>query len=761
MKRTLLLSFVLLLSTAMFAQNRASLINEHFDGSTMPEGWSISGYGQSNWSVSPTNNAGGKANEMRLYWSPQFGGKSRLVTPAVDLTGIEGVVFTFKHCLDNYGGTHKLYIETSADSITWNSGWDKMYNNSATETINEVISTPDMGKDNVFFCITYEGSSYNLNDWYFDDIEVFTQEDTDLKLVSIDIPEIVNTGSHEIKFTVQNIGVQAVESFVVQSSEDYCGSTTVSFDAEIAPFETKQFTLATTPELTPGTYYLPIDIIEVNGNPDDDASNNTQMKSFNVAMSQTQRTPMIEHFSSSTCGPCVSVNFAMSQLTSTYAGQYTYTKYPVNWPGSGDPYYTTECKTRIDFNNVSAAPQLFLDGINQGFSHITPGNFSNRLNVPAFANVRGAFNVDGNTINIIADFMAYSDMENVAAFVSVNEETTTGNVGSNGEQEFHHIMMKMLENADGNLTTINAGEYQRFEFSYDMSSTNVEEMNDLEVSLWLQNLETKEIYNSHFAYAYTDHCYPVQNHQMTAGGGNLNVTWEAPEAGNPTGYNVYLNGELVLENTTEMSYTTADNGTVIVEVVAVYGDKTSVGTMSNNLDEEDAPCNAPSNLNAIVEQDVEGFDHEYKVTLSWDEVEEASAYIVNLDGELLGTLSDNQYVIGFDEEGEHYFTVASVCTNGTSEESEAFNFEVKPTSIDELGSSFNIYPNPAKDYMMISGKDIETISIYNYLGILIDRIETSSDNVEINTSGYNSGVYFINVMDKEGRSSTTKAIINK
>ena len=85
MKKFLLFAFALLLATASMAQNRVVLLQESFDGASMPAGWSIDAH-ESNWSVSATNNAGGQANEMHLAWSPQFNGMSRLVSPAVDLT---------------------------------------------------------------------------------------------------------------------------------------------------------------------------------------------------------------------------------------------------------------------------------------------------------------------------------------------------------------------------------------------------------------------------------------------------------------------------------------------------------------------------------------------------------------------------------------------------------------------------------------------------------------------------------------------------
>jgi hypothetical protein len=55
----------------------------------------------------------------------------------------------------------------------------------------------------------------------------------------------------------------------------------------------------------------------------------------------------------------------------------------------------------------------------------------------------------------------------------------------------------------------------------------------------------------------------------------MTATWEAPTESSPTGYNVWVNHELVAENTTELSQTfnTVDGNYYIVEVQTVYGEE--------------------------------------------------------------------------------------------------------------------------------------------------------------------------------------------
>ena len=598
MKKTLLLTLALLLSFTILAQEKKVFVKENFDSTTLPQGWMVYGIGTPNWRISLTDRAGGECNELMLYFDPGFNGASYFAYKSKSLKEVEEVAVSFKHYLDNFSGSSRIGIATSSDNgKTWNEAWSETYSQTGNYIINEVISTPDMGKSNVKFALFFEGDSYNLYSWHFDDLEIFVQENLDLRIVSIDIPEIAEAGETEVKFTVQNIGKETVNSFTIESpniTDSYCGTTyPETFETELAPFETKQFTLKNTFNLNPGNYNIPITITEVNGNSDNDITDNYLSKDFAVTMGSTQRIPLIEHFSSSTCGPCKDVNINMNTLTANNPGKYTYVKYPLSFPYPGDPYNTEDAKVRTTYYGVTSAPHLFLDGINQGFGAIKAQNFEAQYNVPAYVNIKGAFDVDYDSIRIVADFMSYVDINNVRVFASVNEKTTTKNVSENGETEFHHISLTMPDNAEGRIVNIKAGEYYRMECTLNITETFMEDIGDLEVALWIQNYETKEVYNSRYAYDYTSHCYPIQNLTINVKDNERNVTWNAPEKGNPIGYNVYVNNELVLENTTELSYNTTSNDDVFfVEVVALYeNDKTSVGlakkyAYGDNIDEQ-------------------------------------------------------------------------------------------------------------------------------------------------------------------------------
>ena len=554
----------------------------------MPEGWKITGGNNQNWSLSESNFCGGEAYEMKMDYQPIFyNGFTKLTFPTLDLTGIDSIMVSFKHYVDIYT-TYPSTIgiaTSSSNGMRWNICYEESFTIDGKHNISKVIANDDMGKDKVMICIFFKGNSANINAVYFDDIEVMTIEANNAKLASVDMPNNINSGNIDVTFSVQNLGVENITSF---EAEYKIGDNTYSqtFETNMSSNETKQFTFEQDVNLKPGKYNVEINITSVNDKEDEDAVNNTLTKEINVALSSAQRIPMIEHFSSASCAPCVNVNNMMHKLTENNPGKYTYVKYPAKYPT--DIYNTAECDVRSNYYMVSGVPNVAFNGVNLGPTSVSQYQLDNSYNEAAFVNIKGAFNIEGKTINVTADVMSYIDLQNVKTFISVNEKTTTGNVGDNGETEFHHIMMKMLNNANGNDTKVESGEYQRFEFTYDMSTTNVEDINDLEVAVWVQNLVSGEVFNSGFLYEYTEHPYPARNLTLTENDNNLQISWEAPEKNNPTGYNLYINNKLALSNTTELSYSTEKTENFyVIELVALYDNKQSVGLIKTTLPEEE------------------------------------------------------------------------------------------------------------------------------------------------------------------------------
>lgn len=64
-------------------------------------------------------------------------------------------------------------------------------------------------------------------------------------------------------------------------------------------------------------------------------------------------------------------------------------------------------------------------------------------------------------------------------------------------------------------------------------------------------------------------------------------------------------------------------------------------------------------------------------------------------------------------------------------------------SKESLINSLNVFPNPANDFVTLNGENLGTVIIYNALGQRIETFEANGNELRINTTRYENGVYFI------------------
>jgi len=65
-------------------------------------------------------------------------------------------------------------------------------------------------------------------------------------------------------------------------------------------------------------------------------------------------------------------------------------------------------------------------------------------------------------------------------------------------------------------------------------------------------------------------------------------------------------------------------------------------------------------------------------------------------------------------------------------------------------NSMVVFPNPANSIVHISAKQIESIKIFNVAGQLLRNLEVDKDNVQLDVSHYQSGIYYLQVKTSEG-----------
>lgn len=255
-----------------------------------------------------------------------------------------------------------------------------------------------------------------------------------------------------------------------------------------------------------------------NGAADEAPANDTVNARIYVYDSAAPRKVMHEVFSSSTCPPCRPGNVALAAIFDARPGTHCVLKYQCDFPGTGDPYYTTEVGTKRSFYAVNSVPATVRDGLpgvnpNGGY---TLDDYDGLQAKPSFARIKintaqlsWKGKVDFNvTITPLEDYMTGSNWRLMAA---ISEKTTYRNVETNGETEFHHVMKKMVPSPNGTiLSNLQKGVAQSFDLSYTFpdkyrlpntsadrinlaTETTVEDFWDLEVVVFLQNNATKEV----------------------------------------------------------------------------------------------------------------------------------------------------------------------------------------------------------------------------------------------------------------------------
>ncbi len=502
MKRKLLVIIGLVFSISAFSQESNEIFSEDFSSGVPPTDWTIEGIPQQ-WSQASSANAGGTAPEAQLQYISGTN-TTRLISPETDLTGISTVIFSFKHFLNDYSGSgYSIGVATRSGGGSWNNVWTvNPGGDMGPETKDVIISNADVGASDFQVCLFLTGNTFNFDYWYLDDLLLMEPDSNDMAMQSIDVLPYTEEGNVEVKCTVKNVGLLAISSFDLNYQVDSGSIITESVNGlDLQTSDSYNYTFTEEWAATSGTYTLNVWASNINGGgDDDDTSNDMLSKTVSVASASTQNLPLFESFTSSTCGPCAPFNQnVFNPFMDAHPNDIAVIKYQMSWPGNGDPYYTAEGGVRRIFYGVSFVPDLYTGGfqtatnaggVNAAYNYETAK--------PAFFNMTADYTVNGDIIEVNVDITPYITVD-MRVHIAVIELETTGNVGGNGETSFEHVMMKMLPDANGTVVSFVTDTPTSINESFDMSTTFVEEMDDLAVVAFIQDDATKTVMQSFFA----------------------------------------------------------------------------------------------------------------------------------------------------------------------------------------------------------------------------------------------------------------------
>ncbi len=500
MKRVLLLLSFMVAITVVNAQ---TYVTADFTSATFPpSGWTFDAYG-GNWSrVGSKKAEGQEAGETELHWNPQFNGYTRFISPVVDLTGVTDLSLEFNHMLDYYGGsTEHIGVATRSGGGDWNVVWEVPGADIAAEQKILTITTPDVGASDFQFCLYFHGNSYNINDWYIDDIRLFTPFDHDASTAVVLGDTYFNPNDmYTPQASVYNYGLNTETFKVACSATTYDGTVVYSDTAMVTNLAKGEYqTVDFTPfELSSANDVYTIEVTTLLDG-DMDADNDSKSKYIYTYIHDRDMV-MVEIGTGTGCPYCPGAAMGADDLVEAGKPVAVIEYHSYN---DSDPFNNDNAAARTSYYGITGYPTAVFDGLTQYV-----GGSNNQSLFPAYEPL-----VDERTpirvgvglmftatptargFHVVVTVMKYGPIvgTNFVLHFAVTESEIAYNW--QGQTKLDYVERLMLPDANG--TPIDIANNDNIVLEYDFDVDDSWNVDELEVVAFVQDLDTKEIMNGH------------------------------------------------------------------------------------------------------------------------------------------------------------------------------------------------------------------------------------------------------------------------
>lgn len=517
-------SALLLFSGVSVAQT--TFLNENFNGTGLPAGWTQqTAATDGGWKVGANT-----AIQSQSFPIPAFQGNmvgtnddacncnkanEFLITPTIDLNGASAALLSFDIFYGNLtyqGATENFSVRVSTDD-------------GATFTLVQTIPGELAWTNRLVDLSAYVGQQIKVGfryddggGWLYgaalDNIKIYEPVQRDIAGISMPVAEyVLNNTAMNFAGTVQSLGSEQVTSMRLNYSVN--NGPVVSHvlnGLSINLTNTYNFSHPTawTPSAV-GNYTIKFWVDQINGNSDQNNANDTITRTTYAASSLTQRKVLFEQFTSSTCGPCASADPTIAQYlnangVNTPNGKVVAAKYHVNIP-SACSGTTAETQTRQQFYGVNSAPASRLGG-NAFAGHplnITQAMIDAEYARPAIFTIvpTGVFQNNNLTVTVdvtsLVDFTGAGNVLHVVVFEN-NVPRSAFSTATTNQQNFTYVVRKMLPNANGtNMPNMTAGQSQQFTFNHTITNLMAGNLTNISVVAFIQRTSTREVYQANHA----------------------------------------------------------------------------------------------------------------------------------------------------------------------------------------------------------------------------------------------------------------------
>jgi len=511
---------------------------------------------------------------------------------------------------------------------------------------------------------------------------------------------------------------------------------------------------------------------------------------------QNERMLLFECFTNASCGPCAQQNPALDALINANADRVAAIKYHMNWPGENDPMYLhnpADNNARRGVYSINSVPHTVVDGtrFSNMPSYLSQNTINQWLTVTSPFEMRLSYDVD-EAANLITVHVMGRASEAVAGtvklYVGVIEREIHYNSapGTNGERDFYSVMKKLLPSASGlSIGEVEAGSYFAYSFTWELA--NVYNNDQLDAIAWLQNYNTKEVYQackssetlvpffaneamvSDISNAKTTNCSGVAHPMvMLTNYGSNDLTSAELE--------MLVNDELLSTvswtgNLASTQSTTADLGEIAFAVENQNDLEVRIKTVNGGNDEapennattfeiKGARENVNTTLKLSIRTDTNPEETTWKVTYmaTGEVVLEGGPYDTPNHSytEILEIPADGCYDFTIYDAGGDGLTSSGIYglkSNGTTlfsgkefgfSESNEFSYTVTVDVEEGENNSTCVYPNPTDGIVNIFSQGKQSVAVYNMAGQRIYE-GVCEDRIQIDMKRFGAGIYAIQV----------------
>jgi hypothetical protein len=485
----------------VYQDKRLDLMYESFETSMPPQGWHRYGFGDSHgWSRTFSRRRTG-AFSAWIQSGPAGTSQDEWLVAPLDLTGLIAPEVEWYESDNDWatlGGHHMLLASTTSptDTTTFTMILDMT---PAGHTIAGFDGEPVVvdlsafaGEPEVWLAWRYVGNGGD--DWFIDDVRVFESLDVDVRAVAMAPAETHHQGGDVIMpvATFFNDGQSAVTFdavLEVLASDDIVHTETVTITG--LPVEGSTDVTFTDYTLASGHLYelRATAIAPGDGNPHNDTT-----ASYLYTYSEPH-VPLGLIFTNAGCVPCADTNQALDEYLAVMGNSVACIRVHTPWPDLGDIIYwfnPAQSDALIEEYGVTQAPTFFMDGHLGDYlpSAIAP-QYEARLGLgsPCVIELAWASEPDLLVVTVNNQEMIRPDLA-LRLLVAITEDDIYY-AGSNGEEHHNQSLHGFMPDTGGTFPVpIETGRHD-FVFTVDLTSTLIYE--NLRVTAYLQNEETREV----------------------------------------------------------------------------------------------------------------------------------------------------------------------------------------------------------------------------------------------------------------------------